>query len=284
MPMREVVVDSGDYKRVNIFPVRRSAHGKRGKRNKPSSEIQSKLNEKNSINHYVELIQENFTPNDFDFDLTYIDGCNPGNSDEARERVVNFIRRIKYHMRKSGLDVSEFKYVYSVHQASSGKFDHHCTVTSGLDKKVLEKLWGWGHCNADYLQFDENGLRGRAWYVARKTVTCKRWYGSQNLSKPRSHQNDYRIGAKDARHIDTHPEDVTYIQNLYPGYSVACVETTANQSLQSAAFLTIYLYKTNNAYFRRNRWGGIDYRYMPPKEKENESGRKRKESVPRDRQ
>ncbi len=265
MPTREYTVQTGEYMRVHLFPVRRKATGKRGKRNKPTSEVQQKLNARNAENKLADLIHLNFTPDDLTFDLTYRDGQLPATVEDAQREARNMMRRCRYQWGKLGKNPAEFKYIFVTEQSSKGRIHHHCIISGGIDRDTLEGLWRKGHCNTQRLQFDENGIRGKAHYITKEPITSKRWCASQNLAKPAPRQNDYRIKARDARHINDNPDDFAFIEKLYPEYSVAEVRTTANTDKQIGAFVTLFLYKTDNRYFRRTKCG-IDYRYRKPRE------------------
>ena len=59
---REFSRDCIDYMRVSIYPVRRNATGKRGKRNKPTSDVMARHNYNVSVNNLTDHVNLNFSP------------------------------------------------------------------------------------------------------------------------------------------------------------------------------------------------------------------------------
>ena len=60
----------GEYMEVEIFPVYTKAKG-RGKRKKPTSEIQQRLNRRHAEGKLRRLLHTNFTPSDLFATLTF---------------------------------------------------------------------------------------------------------------------------------------------------------------------------------------------------------------------
>ena len=59
----------GDYLEVDIFPVFKKQNG-RGKKAKPTSEVQAKLNQHNAEQKLIRILNENFTLDDIEIHLT----------------------------------------------------------------------------------------------------------------------------------------------------------------------------------------------------------------------
>jgi hypothetical protein len=248
--------------RVQLFPIRRKASGPRGRRNAPTADVQVRLNAKNAEYALSDKLHMNFTPNDYTIELTYADEYMPTSPDAAQHEVAKYIERLRYQYEKRSLPTKDLKYIYNTEMASTGRLHHHCFISGHLDIDTIKKCWRLGHCHTEHIEFDENGVSGKAHYLLKDRVTYRRWNSSKNLLTPPVRQNDYRLRMKDARYINENPSDFAFIESLYPGYSVSEVQTTANQSKSIVPFLTIQLYRTDNAYFRRTRWG-IDYTYKP---------------------
>ena len=68
--MRECIHDSGDYREIDFYPVRKIGKSRKAKA-KPSSETQKKLNKRNAARNLTWLIQENFGTRDFALRLSY---------------------------------------------------------------------------------------------------------------------------------------------------------------------------------------------------------------------
>lgn len=271
MPERERIVKTGDFARVHWYPVRREASGKRGKRNRESSLVQQKLNQKNRERMLADILHLNFTAQDYFLRLSY--ETQPDSIAEADKQLKNFFRRVRYYRKKNGL--SELKYIYFTERGTqSGRIHHHVFISGGMDRDVLEELWGHGYANTRRLQFSETGLVGLSKYgtkakkqkIARKQeadTVARTWNSSKNLLRPRMNReifkNDYRIRARDAAYVDAHPDDFAFIEKLYPEYIVAAVEPTPNGAFDGetetpiprAHFITIYLYRRGAEWNRR---------------------------------
>lgn len=188
----------GNYLEVDIFPVFAKQRG-RGKRKKPTREVQERLNEHNAEQKLTRLLNANFTGEDIEIHLTYTDENLPETPDQAKRDFQNFIRRVKHYRQRAGLE--EMKYVLVPAGGIDGtRFHAHMTMSGGVDRSVLEEMWGYGYANCRRLQFNENGVEGLARYVARQFSTHrdelpfgKRWSGSRNLVIPEPHDRDGKI-------------------------------------------------------------------------------------------
>ena len=98
----------GEYLEIDIFPVFEYQRG-RGKRRKPTSETQKKLNQRNAERKLIRLLNTNFTKKDIRFDLTYNENNRPETPEDAQREMQNFLRRVKRFRKKHNLP--ELKYV-----------------------------------------------------------------------------------------------------------------------------------------------------------------------------
>ena len=277
MIIREKIYDCGEFMRVHYFPVRRKASGKRGKRNNPTSETQERLNAKNAANKLTDLLHCNFTSDDISFGLDYDELHLPKTVEDAQKNVRNLIRRLKYSLRDKA-KAKAVKYVFVTERSSTGRIHHHAVISGVVDRDTLESMWTFGRANTQRLQFDENGLCGKAHYITKGKATKKRWCASKNLTRPTERQNDYRIGPKTVKHIMQNPYDSEYIQKLYPGFSVApggvdvpLPEDTGN--LGGDMFVSLFLYKDDNKHFYRDKWGRLySLRSCEERGREHEKG------------
>ncbi len=290
MPERERMVITGDYARVNWYPVRREAKGKRGQRNRETSLVQKKLNQVNRERRLADLLHLNFTEEDYFIRLSYRE--QPATVEEADENLRKFFRRVRYHRKKAGL--GDLKYIYYTERGSqSGKIHHHIFISGGMDRDALEELWGRGYANTRRLQFNERGLAGLSKYSTKaakqkirrdkaasdeagalkkpegssgETVFRHRtWNSSKNLRRPKEgreiFKNDYRVKVRDAAYVDAHPDDWRYIEKMYPGYFVVEVEPTphgfwdeeTDTPVPRAHFITLHLCRKD----ARWKWGGV---------------------------
>lgn len=244
----EKITQSGtDYRRVNIYVERPVGRG-RNRKSRPSSDAQKRLNRRNAETRLSDIIHNNFTTYDFAVRLDYNtfiarNDRNPTEK-EARAKMVYYLGKLKKIYTTLGV---EFKYIYSIEVgARSGKVHHHLIISGSPDKELraylrdaIESNWRHGYCNTQALKFDENGVKGLAHYFTKDDLTAKRWVPSHGLIRP-SEENglvEMRRGgikAKDARHIDEHPNDVAFLSDRYPGWITAEVRTTGQAQLEDA--------------------------------------------------
>lgn len=260
MSIREYTVACGDYMRVHLFPVRRKASGKRGKRCKPTSEVQARLNQVNRQHMFSDILALNFSEGDYFLRLSYKQS--PESIGEAERMLRNYIRRLKAYRKKMGIS-GEFKYAYVTECGKkSGRIHHHVFLPGDMPRAELERIWGLGYANCGRVQLDETGWYGLAYYALKskreKTggdgdfeISKRSWNCSKNLRRPeQGHEirhNDYRIHTSDVRYINQNPDDFSFIGELYPDYFAVDVKSCAVQveecTLLQGNFVTIYLHK-----------------------------------------
>ena len=130
----------GEYLDVYIYPTYRQGRS-RGKRSKPTSAAQAKLNQRHREEKLVRLLHANFTPDDLEIHLTYQQ--QPESPEEAQRLLRNYIRRVQRARKKQGLP--PLKYIAVTEKGSkNGRYHHHVTLSGGMDRDELEKLWGLG--------------------------------------------------------------------------------------------------------------------------------------------
>lgn len=251
MAIREAFFDTNDYARSQIYPVRKKADGKRGKKAVPSTAIQEKYNNKCRENYLTDVLHLNFTDRDINLRLSYNE--EPETIEDAIKEVQLFIRRVKNYRSKNGLE--KIKYIYVTEQGiKGGRIHHHIVMSGGIERDVIEALWGRGYSNAQRLQFNEEGLRGLAHYFGnypdKERITYRRWNSSKNLLKPAPKTNDYRISVKSAKYINAHPDDLIFIETLYPDYIITKVETTPQNEFSAGIFIAIYMYRRDAAFLK----------------------------------
>ena len=145
----------GEYLDVYIYPTYRQGRS-RGKRSKPTSAAQAKLNQRHREEKLVRLLHANFTPDDLEIHLTY--QHQPESPEEAQRLLRNYIRRVQRARKKQGLP--PLKYIAVTEKGSkNGRYHHHVTLSGGMDRDELENLWGLGYANSRRLQFTESRAR-----------------------------------------------------------------------------------------------------------------------------
>lgn len=250
---RERRIFHGDYLDVHSFPVFKKP-GKRGKKVKPSSEIQKKLNQKYRENKMLYLIHTNFNKDDFEMGLGFDDKYLPESYEDVQKAVRNYIRRIKRYRTKSNLP--ELKYIYVIERGKcNGRWHIHMILSGGMDRDVLEDLWGQGYAHTYRLEFDDEGLRGLAKYKVKEPETkaavidgkVRRWAASKNLKQPVIPKDrDGFISKATVKDIREGNISEREIERLYPGYTVTSVEPFLN-TVNAGEYLTVRLRKTRTS-------------------------------------
>lgn len=242
--IREKKIYCGEnYMEVDIYPLTENQlgrkKGKRSKKKKISLPAQRNLNEKNARRKFTQLAETNFGKNDLSVTLTYNDEFLPDTLEDAEREVQNYLRRIKRRREKEG--VGELKYILvtsSRTKEEAGKekpvrIHHHILMNSGLDRDTVEDLWrrrkrkgekegrSLGYVNADRIQPDSNtGIAALANYLAGNPTQKRRWTCSQNLERPTERTNDHRYSRRKVIKLAIEPEDISYWERLYPGWTI----------------------------------------------------------------
>ncbi len=217
---REKYYECGNYLEVSIYPVYKKSNQRR-KKSKPTTEVQSKLNQMHAENKLIRIINANFTADDLQFNLSYTDGHHPKSDEEAARELRNFLRRLKNYRVKNGLP--ELKYIAVTEKGKkSGRYHHHLLVNGGLTLKELSIIWGRGYTHAFPLQFDETGLIGLSKYLVKEPVASKkRWNSSKNLIHPPAKKRDGRLSRRKVLELARDTDNAREYEKYYEGYYFA---------------------------------------------------------------
>lgn len=233
---RERVIVTGPRMEVQVYPVFQPP-GVRRKKCRESSEIQKRINERNSRLALTRIAYLNFTEKDLALHLTYRD---EPESTEAAERILdNYIKRVRRRYAKLGI---ELKYIKRTERGKTGgRIHHHLFLTGGMDRDALEDLWGHGRCNSRRLQFEGDGIDGLAAYIAgagksghAKPLrdTFRRWSCSKNCIRPVAEITDGRMDNDAADALGEAAEQglgYNVFESLYPGWECVSVEACRNE-------------------------------------------------------
>lgn len=230
---QEMIYKAGAYMDLQAYPVYKK-QGQRAKRGKPTSEVQQKINERNSKLKLTRLLHTNFTSDDIEIHLTYSEDCLPADAREALRDIQNYIRRLrKYYKGK------ELKYIVITETgAENGRFHHHITISGGVSRDILEEEWKKGFANSKRLQFTDKGLQGLANYMTKQKLAFRRWNCSKNLIKPTEKVRHNRVSQKKLKEMYQYQEQNgekalinhygDYFKKLYPDYRIIEVKIIAN--------------------------------------------------------
>lgn len=241
---REKKYFCGEYLDAYIYPIFKEP-GQRSKKANPTSETQAKLNKRHAEEKVTRLLHANFTPDDLELGLDYAE--NPESDEQAKRDVQNFLRRLRRLRRSLGLP--ELKYIAVTEKSSRGRYHHHVTVNGGIDRDVLENLWGYGRANSKRLQFDENGVAGLGRYIVKSPIFAKRWNASKNLIDPQPRTNDSRISIRRAKELAADTTDRAPFEKLYPDYLLAEAGAFHND-VNGGVYLFARLYRKDGKYIK----------------------------------
>lgn len=228
---RERIVVSGDRMEVSIYPVFQRP-GQRRAKCRPCSEVQARLNERNSIREAIRVAEANFRPGDYALHLTYAE--EPGSLDDARRLLDNFLKRLRRLYRRAGLELRYMKRTERGKKA--GRVHHHLYITGGMDRDRIEELWGQGRCNSRRLQFGRDGIEGLTAYIAgegKSRDTYRRWSCSRNCVRPQAEEHDGRLSSEEADEIGEAAEmglGYNYLEAMYPGWECVRCEAAKNET------------------------------------------------------
>lgn len=255
---REIKTVTGDFMRVNIFPVRPYQYGRK-KKVKPTGAAMQKLNKERRARLLSDLVNLNFTKKDIQIKLDYSlfrkeHGRNP-EPDEVLREIRNFMRRVKNAYAKRGL---ELKYIYCSEIGARGHISHHhVIINAGLTVEELRALWRCGGVWCRKLYFDKKGCYDLAGYFVKANYTYRSYTCSKNLRRPQEtgkdksiFKNDYSVRQKQVNAVLN--GEVDDIRRMYPGWELAELpdvaytvdKDTGELRLPTwGVFITLFLYK-----------------------------------------
>lgn len=229
--IREKKIKCGnDYLEVDIIPITEQEKKIRGKKAKKSPKKLINQNDKRARRYFIQKTNSNFGWGDYHVTTTY--NKLPETLEEAEKTVTKYLDRLRYHMRKKGI---ELKYILITEfgtKKDTGRLirlHHHIIINGGLDRDTVENLWCerrkkgdkkirlLGFVNADRLQPNEFGLEAVCRYLTKNPNGKKRWSCSQNLKEPDVETNDSKYSFKKVREL-VKTQDREFFEKEYPGY------------------------------------------------------------------
>lgn len=164
--------------------------GKKGMKHNPkinsTPEAMMKHNRKRAVDNLRRLIKFNFE-NGFHLVLTYRKTARP-DPVQAHKNVSNFLRRMKYHLDKMGV---EFKYI-AVTEYENVAIHHHLIINNvpGMIE-LINKQWKHGQANFTSI-YENEDVQTLAEYLVKQTdktfrnnpATRLRYTRSRNLIVP----------------------------------------------------------------------------------------------------
>lgn len=249
---RETYYTCGEYIVSHIYRVFRQQTS-RGRKAKPTSETQQKLNEMKSREHLTRKANATFAHGyDIKLDLTF--KVNPVSYEDAYSRLNNFFRRVKRCRKRKGLPA--LQYIAVIEKGSlKGRFHCHLILNGGLSHEELLDLWGHGYIQASPLKFDENGLERLVDYMlkqGRDMPGKKKYLCSNNLIDPHKRQRDGVLSNYKVRELSRDIENRAEFEKLHPGYCLSEAKAYQND-ITGEVYLHVKYYAKEAAFCTKKK-------------------------------
>jgi len=257
---REQMNIAGGYADLVVYPVF-AKQSQRRRRAKATSEVQARLNERNSAKRLTRLAHANFTERDIALHLTYNDENLPTDESVALKDVQKFLRKLKVIYKESSM---ELKYIWVCEKGEKSKRVHHHLILNSIsvDKQYLQKfckrhglkedetslreiiefLWDKGFANTKRLRFGDNGIEGLSHYMTKQKLFFKRFNTSKNLKKPAVVERQERLWHRDLAFM-SEVGDFTYINKLYPDYEIIDAPVIIENEVNGGFYITFNMRK-----------------------------------------
>ena len=239
----------------------------------------AKYNNARRTREFEQLVHANFEYNDFHVSCTYEhqdyerrDQLEYRDREDAKRDATNYIRRVKALLKRHGCGLAEFRWIVctvtkeSRHETNRNPDSHHHHilmhgVPEGL-RSELEKLWGFGWCNADRLQPNDKGLAAMAGYIARQEGSAngerpheKSYRASRNIRRPAVSVSDRKISRRRAAQIaaDVRVDGRDVLEKVWPGWRVVEEPTVWVSDFVPGAYIWAKLRKKEDVWDERRR-------------------------------
>ncbi len=166
-------------------------------------EAVKKQNEKNRRRYLKQLINTNFSDEDYRLDLTYAD--EPENTEQAKKDLTLFVERLRRLYKKHGAEFRYIKVTGGGREKENGgrtRVHHHLVLSGGVPRGEIENQWKKGRKSCQRLQADAGGYEGLANYLLQQRECGKNeaaYTPSRNLKRPIETRDDGKFGASDMR-------------------------------------------------------------------------------------
>lgn len=241
--------DTAGYMEVDLYPVTVQKHraSRRAKRKEATTLAMQAYNDRRAKRYHVQLVNTNFTENDFAWAGTYDNDHLPKPDDKKQvdRDWTNYIKRVYRWCDKNG--VNRPLWVMATEYATTnengtviGRHHHHAIIqhTQGLTRDILEDLWcdangqKMGLAQCDRLRFDHGSVEGLVQYIGKNKRCARHWRQSRGLAKPKTPRpNDSTWSRKKLEEASTvYIDDREFWEKKYTGYTLNRVETTVSNT------------------------------------------------------
>lgn len=241
--------DTAPYMEVDLYAVSAKKHraGRRAKRKEATSLAMQTYNDNRAKRYCVQLVNANFTEQDYALTATYDDDHLPAPSEIERvdRDWTAYMRRVYRWCDKHGVErplwLMATEYTTTDETgATYGRHHHHAIIqhTDGLSRDTLEELWRdtagktMGLCRCERLHFDHDSVEGLVQYINKNKRCARRWRQSRGLEKPKTPPpNDSKWSRKKLEEASTlYIDDREFWERKYPGYTLNRVETKVSNT------------------------------------------------------
>jgi len=237
--LREKRTYSGPLLEVEFYPVFKNGQSVPAMPHK-NAEAQKNYNRRKAQKKLIRLVNANFDESDYFLHPTYDPAFAPGNREEAKRDIKNYIRRVKRAREKeleraksekkllpeNAESLQEFltekikklssplRYIYIIEtqtyksgeNAGRKNYHFHIFISGGLSDRKMESLWNMGvRVNCLNFQPERFGPEAAARYVSKQEPESeneKRFICSQNLKQPFTPDPSKRDGKTSERRLE----------------------------------------------------------------------------------
>lgn len=180
-------IDAGDYVLIKNYTPVGGSSGKRGKREKPTSESRKKLNDKKRAEKIQLLILANFERG-YHIILDYPRFEHPQTYEEADRNLTKFLHKMS---RKYKKQEKRFKYLATTERGKRKAVLHHHMIVQSMPGILEDITEEWG-CHIKYFKmYEEGAYKELAEYFVKAetkeelSAGKSRFHRSRNLITPR---------------------------------------------------------------------------------------------------
>ena len=174
----------------------------------------------------------------------------PESPEEAQRLLRNYIRRVQRARKKQGLP--PLKYIAVTEKGSkNGRYHHHVTLSGGMDRDELEKLWGSGTRTPAVCSSRRAALPGSVTTSSRARSMLEHGTPRKTLStEPKT--RDGRISGKRAEELARDTTNNAEYERLYPGYFLADAGAWHND-VNGGKYIVARFYRRDGVFIKPKR-------------------------------
>ena len=253
--IREQKYKAGVMLNVDIMPWHEKSIGQNSaqecKTNKTPEQMKAE-NIRKQIKIAIRKANATFTNDDYFCHFTFTPENSPKTFEEAKQIFDNFVRRLKYHRKKSRL--SALHAMYGIHNEpyKSGinkglpRYHYHCLISgSRMSMNEILDIWGYSTINKiDNYQPALYGPESAVRYICDKPAGKKIYYCTQNLKEPKKQKPiDGRLSKGEvASMAQNHINDSAFWEKRYKGYRFFRCDKHYNEK-NGHWYLSVYMCK-----------------------------------------